>query len=505
MLRPKFDSTLLIAASTCHGMPYVAPGALPEALSDRERKAGRLRAARGTRAAGRASASVRHLGARERRHRRRRGNDREDRSGRRGRGRRPPSATTRTASESRSRLIAPTAAQTGSSGSSPRRFGRLGGLALGRVLVLERVLERDEEVVPVRGGVRRDLAVDLAGDDERDQRLLERLHVEERALADRLVDLVGACLADQVGDSRVRDHHLERADPPAGDAREEPLADDAAQDAGEDRADLLLLDPREELDHAADRLGGVDGVHGREDEVARLGRLQRGLGRLGVAELSDQDHVGVLAQRAAERLREGVGVEADLALVDDAAVVGVQELDRVLDRDDVLAARAVDVVDRATASVVDFPEPVAPVTRTRPRCSSASRADSLGQAQLRRSRDLGGDDAEGERGRAALLEAVDAEAREVGRHVRGVELARLAEAARAAAACRAVTSWRTVSRSASPSGCQPSSAPRSPSQRTTGGRPSLRCMSVAPMSTTAFKSALSSMASHVDHRQGRVR
>ena len=38
-------------------------------------------------------------------------------------------------------------------------------------------------------------------------------------------------------------------------------------------------------------------------------------------------------------------VEPDLALVDDAAVVGVQDLDRVLDRDDVLLPRAVDVVD----------------------------------------------------------------------------------------------------------------------------------------------------------------
>ena len=35
----------------------------------------------------------------------------------------------------------------------------------------------------------------------------------------------------------------------------------------------------------------------------------------------------------------------DLALVDDRALVDVQELDRVLDRDDVLGHRRVDVVD----------------------------------------------------------------------------------------------------------------------------------------------------------------
>ena len=66
----------------------------------------------------------------------------------------------------------------------------------------------------------------------------------------------------------------------------------------------MLLLGREELDDAADRLRGVDGVQRREDEVARLGGLHGGLGRLGVAQLADQDHVRVLAERAAERLAE---------------------------------------------------------------------------------------------------------------------------------------------------------------------------------------------------------
>ena len=106
-----------------------------------------------------------------------------------------------------------------------------------------------------------------------------------------------------------------------------------------------LLFGREELDHPADRLGRVERVQRREDEVARLGRLQRRLRRLGVAELADQDHVRVLPQRAPQRLAERLGVEPDLALVDDAAAVVVEELDRILDRDDVLPPRAVDVVD----------------------------------------------------------------------------------------------------------------------------------------------------------------
>ena len=93
---------------------------------------------------------------------------------------------------------------------------------------------------------------------------------------------------------------------------------------------------REELDHAPDRLGRVERVQRREDEVAGLRRLQRDLGRLGVAQLADEDDVGVLPQHPAKRLREALRVEADLALVDDAAAVVMEDLDRILDRHDVL-------------------------------------------------------------------------------------------------------------------------------------------------------------------------
>ena len=51
-----------------------------------------------------------------------------------------------------------------------------------------------------------------------------------------------------------------------------------------------------------------------------------------VAHLADEDHVGVLAQHVAKRLRERLRVSTYLALVDDRAVVSVEELDRVLDR-----------------------------------------------------------------------------------------------------------------------------------------------------------------------------
>ena len=99
----------------------------------------------------------------------------------------------------------------------------------------------------------------------------------------------------------------------------------------------MLQVGREEVDDPVDRLGRVEGVDGGEDEVAGLGRGERGAHRLLVAHLADQDHVGVLAQDAAHRPAEALGVGADFALVDDRAFVFVQVLDRVLEGDDVVA------------------------------------------------------------------------------------------------------------------------------------------------------------------------
>jgi hypothetical protein len=86
-------------------------------------------------------------------------------------------------------------------------------------------------------------------------------------------------------------------------------------------------------------------VHGADDEVAGLGRADRHLDRLEVAQLPDHDDVGVLAERALERREEGLGVLADLALRHVASLRPLDHLDRVLDRDDVVLAGLVEVGD----------------------------------------------------------------------------------------------------------------------------------------------------------------
>ena len=57
---------------------------------------------------------------------------------------------------------------------------------------------------------------------------------------------------------------------------------------------------REDADDAVNRLRGVDGVQGGEDEVSGFGRFQRHFNRLTVAHLADQDHFRRLTERGAK-------------------------------------------------------------------------------------------------------------------------------------------------------------------------------------------------------------
>ena len=78
---------------------------------------------------------------------------------------------------------------------------------------------------------------------------------------------------------------------------------------------------REEIEDALDRLVGVVGVKRGHAKVAGLGEGDRGFHRFVIADLADQDHVRRLAQGVLQRVRVGQGVEADLALRDDAVLV----------------------------------------------------------------------------------------------------------------------------------------------------------------------------------------
>ena len=198
-------------------------------------------------------------------------------------------------------------------------------------------------------------------------------------------------------------------------------------------------------------------VQGREHEVAGLGRGQRGRDRLEVAHLAHEDHVGVLAKGCLQAEREALCVVADLALVDHALLVAVQELDRVLDREDVLLALLVDLVDHRRQR-----RGLAGSGRTRHE-HEATRllhhlVDHRRQPELVDRLDLGGDQAERRADRGALHVGVDPEAPE--RAARSTR-SRPATPPRAACAGRSKGSSRRCR------GCPWTSAAGSPRARAT--------------------------------------
>jgi hypothetical protein len=179
---------------------------------------------------------------------------------------------------------------------------------------------------------------------------------------------------------------------------------------------------RENIDQAVDRRGCVLRVQSGEDEVAGLGRGNGGRDRLEVAHLAEEDHVRVLAKRTAQGVGEADGVGPDLALIDDASLVAVQELDRVLDGHDVVVASSVDLVDHGRES--------RRLTGARGTGYEDEAARFLRKlVELRRQPEilerlqLGGNHAEGTAETLALEIDVDAKAREAWDRVGDVDLA----------------------------------------------------------------------------------
>src|SRR4029453_18779569 len=88
------------------------------------------------------------------------------------------------------------------------------------------------------------------------------------------------------------------------------------------------------------------GVARGEAEVPCFRERNRIVHRLALAHFTDQDHVGRLAQRVLQRHLPAVAVHTHLALREDAVLVLVDELDRILDRDDVAIAVLVAVAEQ---------------------------------------------------------------------------------------------------------------------------------------------------------------
>ena len=84
----------------------------------------------------------------------------------------------------------------------------------------------------------------------------------------------------------------------------------------------------------------VGRVQAAEHEMPGFGRRQRNAHRFVIAHLADDEHVGRLADGAAQRGRKVGRVLTDLDLLDERPLVLMLVFDRILDGDDVLARRA---------------------------------------------------------------------------------------------------------------------------------------------------------------------
>jgi hypothetical protein len=183
---------------------------------------------------------------------------------------------------------------------------------------------------------------------------------------------------------------------------------------------------REQVQDAVDRLHAVDRVQRRDDQVPGLRGLDRRHRGIAVTDLTDEDHVGILADDVTQRVRVRVGIDADLPLLDDREHVVVHHLDRVLDRDDVRPTMPVDVTDHrrdrgrlaGARRSGDQHQP--------PRCVGEARHDAR-EPQLLEGRHLAAHAPDREPYDAALAEHVHPEATHAGQRVSEVGLARLGE------------------------------------------------------------------------------
>src|SRR5256885_6744425 len=207
-------------------------------------------------------------------------------------------------------------------------------------------LDVQPQVVHAVGVRQRVMYANLARLEQVEQRLIEGLHAELARLLHDFLDLVHLALEDQVGNERGVEHDLDRGAATFAFLQgDEALRNEPPQIERQVHQQLLAPLLGEEVDDAIQRLIGAVRVQRCKAQVAGLGEGHRVIHGLPVADLADQDDVGRLAQGGLERGLPVHGVHADFALGNEAALVRVGELDRVLDGDDVAVGVLVAVAD----------------------------------------------------------------------------------------------------------------------------------------------------------------
>src|SRR5487761_110160 len=191
----------------------------------------------------------------------------------------------------------------------------------GLVLTLALELDTQPQLVLRVGVAHRVLVGDETRLVELIERLIEGLHAEPRRARHDVLDLRHLAFEDEVLDERRVQHDLHGRDTAgAALARHQAPRDERPDVERQVHQQLRPALVGEEVDDAVQRLVGVVGVQRREHQVPGLGELNAVLHGLAVADLADQDDIRRLAKSVLERGVPRVGVDADLAVGDDAAL-----------------------------------------------------------------------------------------------------------------------------------------------------------------------------------------
>lgn len=159
-----------------------------------------------------------------------------------------------------------------------------------------------------------------------------------------VAESLGLAFADQGGNGGVPDQEFAREGEPAVFGRKQTLADDPAQTFGHHRSDLRLLGGWKDVEKPVQSRGGVARVHGSDNEVPGFGSADGHFDGFKVAHFTDDNDVRVLPERAFQGSVKGLGVLADAALGNGAAVGLMNELDRFLHGDEMILSRQVEVM-----------------------------------------------------------------------------------------------------------------------------------------------------------------
>src|SRR5690242_8072492 len=149
-------------------------------------------------------------------------------------------------------------------------------------------------------------------------------------------------------------------------------------------------------------------MQGAEGEVAGLGNPQCGLNRFKVSHFADEHHVGIFTKGGSQGVAEGLGIGVHLALVYQAILVLVHELDRIFDGDDVIMALSVDLVEHRRQSC-RLARAGGTGDQNQPAWFVTELGDDWRQVQLIKRPNLEGNDTEYRAGGATLVKQISAE------------------------------------------------------------------------------------------------